>query len=139
MTEQAPRKGQPYRRKETSVFLCNYHFVFCPKRRRKILGGSIAARLEELLKQIAPEIECEIIELAIQPDHVHLFVSADPNWSPTQIIARFKGATSRALRQEFPVLLRMPSLWTRSYFVSTAGNISSQMILAYIQAQSTRD
>lgn len=129
----------PYRRKETSVFLCNYHFVFCPKRRKKILGGSIAARLEVLIRELAPQIGCEVIDLAIQPDHVHLFVSAEPDWSPTQLVARFKGATSRVLRQEFPVLLRMPSLWTRSYFVSTAGNISSATILAYIQAQATRE
>lgn len=131
--------SQPYRRNDTCVFLCNYHFVWCPKRRRKILGGSIATRLEALLKEMAPELECEIIELSVQLDHVHLFVSADPKWSPTQLVARFKGKTSRILRQEFPVLLRMPSLWTRSYFVSAAGNISSETIKKYIAEQSTRD
>ena len=131
--------SQPYRRRDTRVFLCSYHFVWCPKRRRKILGGSIAARLEALLREIAPEIDCEVLELSVQLDHVHLFVSADPNWSPTQLVARFKGKTSHVLREEFPVLKRMPSLWTRSYLVSTAGNISSETVQAYIAAQSTRD
>lgn len=130
--------SQPYRRKETSVFLLNYHFVFCPRRRRKVLGGSIAARLEILLKEIAPDIDAEIIEMSVQLDHVHLFVSCDPVWSPAQIVARFKGKTSRELRREFPYLQKMVSLWTRSYFVSTAGNISSEKIKEYIQAQSTR-
>lgn len=131
--------SQPYRRRETCVFLCNYHFVFCPKRRRKILGGSIANRLEALIKELLPELDCQLIELAIQPDHVHLFLSADPMWSPTQLIARIKGKTSRIMRSEFPVLKRMPSLWTRSYFVSTAGNIASETITKYIQEQNTRD
>jgi putative transposase len=131
--------SQPYRRNETAVFRCDYHFIFCPKRRRKILSGAIAARLEELLREMAPELECEIIELSVQVDHVRLSVSADPQWSPARLVAHFKGKTSRVLREEFPVLMRMPSLWTRSYFVSTAGNISSETIKQYISAQSTRN
>lgn len=131
--------SQPYRRSETSVFLLNYHFIWCPKRRRKILGGFIAARLETLLRETATELGCEVIDLAIQPDHVHFFVSATPDLAPNQIVGRLKGKSSRILRQEFPYLLRMPSLWTRSYFVSTAGNVASETVLAYIQAQSTRD
>lgn len=130
---------QPYRRKDTCVFLLNYHFVFCPKRRRKILGGSIAARLEVLIKELLPVIGCDLIELAIQPDHVHLFISADPTSSPAKLIGRIKGSTSHLLREEFPVLMRMPSLWTRSYFVSTAGNVSTETVMKYIAEQSTRD
>jgi putative transposase len=131
--------AQPYRRTETAVFLLNYHLIWCPKRRKKVLGGSIAARLEHLLREAAQEMGCEVIELAIQPDHLHFFVSAMPDVAPNQLVARFKGRTSRILRKEFPVLMRMPSLWTRSYFVSTAGNVSSEAVREYIAAQSTRD
>lgn len=131
--------GQPYRRSETAVFLLNYHLIFCPKRRRKILGGSIAERLEQLLRETATELGCEVIELAILPDHVHFFVSATPEHAPNQLVARFKVRSSRILRQEFPYLMKMPSLWTRSYFVSTAGNVATETIQKYIQAQSTRD
>jgi putative transposase len=131
--------GQPYRRSETAVFLLNYHLIWCPKRRRKILGGSIAERLEQLLRETANELGCEVIELAIQPDHVHFFVSATPDLAPNQIVARVKGKSSRILRQEFPYLMKMPSLWTRSYFISTAGNVATETIKQYIQAQSTRD
>ena len=130
---------QPYRRSETAVFLLNYHLIFCPKRRRKILSGSIAERLEVLLRETAQELGCEVIELAIQPNHVHFFVSATPDLAPNQIVGRLKGKSSRILRQEFPYLLRMPSLWTRSYFASTAGSVSTETIREYIQAQSTRD
>ena len=128
-----------YRHKQTCVFLCNYHLIFCPKRRRKILGGSIKERLETLLRETAAELECEILALEIMPDHVHFFVSATPQMAPNQLVARFKGKSSRVLRQEFPYLLRMPSLWTRSYFCSTAGVVSSETIRKYIEAQTTRD
>jgi putative transposase len=131
--------SQPYRRSETSVFLLNYHLIWCPKRRRRILGGKIAERLEQLLRETAQELGCEVIELAIQPDHLHFFVSATPEFAPNQLVARFKGRSSRVLREEFPVLMRMPSLWTRSYFVSTAGNVSSEAVTAYVAAQATRD
>jgi putative transposase len=131
--------AQPYRKSETATYLLNYHLIWCPKRRRKILGGSIAERLEQLLRETAQRMGCEVIALAIQPDHVHFFVSAPPDLAPMQLVQRFKGSTSRILREEFPGLMRMPSLWTRSYFVSTAGNVASETVWRYIQEQSTRD
>jgi putative transposase len=130
---------QGYRTKETCVFLLNYHIIWCPKRRRKVLLDRVKTRLEELIRETALFLECEILALEILPDHLHLFVSATPQWAPNQIIARLKGKSSRILRQEFPILRRMPSLWTRSYFISTAGNVSSDTIRRYIEAQSTRD
>lgn len=130
---------QGYRSKETCVFLVNYHLIWCPKRRRKVLVDRVRARLEELIRETAPELECEILALEILPDHLHLFVSATPQWAPNQLVARFKGKSSRILRQEFPILRRMPSLWTRSFFVSTAGNVAADTIQRYIEAQSTRD
>jgi putative transposase len=131
--------GQDYKHKETCVFLCNYHLIWCPKRRRRILGGSIKERLEEIIRETAPLIDCEVLALEIMVDHLHLFVSATPQWAPNQIVARLKGKSARLLRQEFPYLLRMPSLWTCSYFCSTAGNVSSDTIRRYIEAQPTRD
>lgn len=67
-----------------------------------------------------------------------LFVAAPPVFSPAQFVFRLKGATARLLRQEFAHLRRMPSLWTTSYFVSTAGNLAAETIERYFQAQSTR-
>jgi putative transposase len=67
-------------------------------------------------------------ELAIQPDHVHLFIRANPSTLPADIPPRIKGRSSHDLREEFPHLLTLPSLWTRSYFLSTAGNVSQEII-----------
>jgi len=131
--------GAEYQHKETCVFLCNYHLIWCPKRRRKILQGPPTDRLEAILRETAAEVGFDIRAREIMPDHLHLFVSADPQWAPNQIVARLKGKTSPLLRQEFPFLLKMPSLWTRSYFCSTAGNVSADTIRRYIETQRTRE
>ena len=126
---------QHNRHRQTSIFLLNYHFVWIPRRRRKVLTGTIAARLTELLHQYVEALDCTIIALEVMPDHIHCFINATPDLAPKQIMHRVKGATSRMLRKEFPVLRRMPSLWTRSYFVSTAGNVSSETVRHYINNQ----
>lgn len=130
--------NQRYRHKETSVFLLDYHLIFCPKRRRSVLKGSVKERLEEIIHEVAKDIEAEVLALEVMPDHVHLFVSAVPQMAPNAVVGRFKGASSRILRQEFPHLLKLPSLWTRSYFLSSAGNVSSSTIRRYIETQSKR-
>jgi putative transposase len=127
-----------YQHDRTKVYLINYHFVWTPKRRKKVLVGKIKERLEQLITEIAQEQNFTALSLVVQPEHVHLFVSANPVTPAHKIIKYFKGKTSRVLRQEFPELLKLPSLWTRSYFVSTAGNVSAETIQKYIEAQSTR-
>ena len=129
----------PYLHKNTSVSLLRYHFVWCPKRRRKVLVGNVAERLKDLLEQKTAELGWSIVAMEIMPDHVHLFLGTDPDVSPTQVMHALKGYTSRVLRQEFPGLQTMPSLWTRSYWVSTAGNVSAEVIQRYIAEQKTRD
>jgi putative transposase len=70
------------------------------------------------------------------PDHVHLFIQADPRLAPNSIIGQIKGFTSRVLRREFRELRsRLPTLWTRSYFVSTHGHVSDETIKRYIEEQ----
>jgi len=129
---------QKYRHKRTSVSLVNYHFVWCPRYRRKVLAGAVEARLKVLIQEVAQKLDLEIIALEIMPDHLHLFVNAPPTLSPHNIAARIKGVSSHHLRREFEHIARMPSMWTRSYFVSTAGNVSSETIQKYIQAQKKR-
>lgn len=124
-----------YNHKRTSVTMINYHIVFCPKYRRQILVGKIKVRLEEILNEVARENKWSIITKEIMPDHVHLFVLADTRSRPETVAKRFKGRSSRYLRKEFPELLKMPTLWTRSYFLSTAGNVSAETIKKYIEKQ----
>lgn len=125
-----------YQHEHHSVHLVVYHVIWCPKRRRKILNGPIHDRLAAIIHEVAEERNWHIIRLAIQPDHVHLFLRANPYTLPTDIPRLMKGRSSRLLREEFPALKKMPSLWTRSYFISTAGNVSSETIQRYIEAQS---
>lgn len=124
-----------YRRTRHAVYLCNYHFVWIPKRRKPVLVGKIRERLKQIIEEVCNENGWEILALEIMPDHVHLFLSAPPYFSPHIILRKIKGRSARILRQEFPELLKLPSMWTRSYFVSTAGNVSSETIKKYIEDQ----
>ncbi len=127
-----------YERSRNQVYLLNFHLVWCPKRRKKVLVGSVKDRLIEILGQIAVEKKVKILALEVMPDHLHLFVSCYPQIVLHKLVKAFKGRSSNLLRKEFPSLLRLPSLWTNSYFVSTAGNVSSETIRKYIEAQSTK-
>ena len=98
--------------------------------------GKIAERLAQIVREVAAEYDWQVLELAIQPDHVHLFLRANPYTLPTDIARLIKGRSSHLLREEFPYLMKMPSLWTRSTFYSTAGNVSADVIQQYIERQS---
>jgi putative transposase len=89
------------------------------------------------MKQVAQDKDWIILDLAVQPDHVHLFVSANTDVSIRDIVNAFKGRSSHDLRKEFPHLLKLPSLWTHAYFASTAGHVSSETIRKYIEEQKT--
>jgi putative transposase len=127
--------SQSYRRTNTIVSLINYHFIWIPRRRRKVLVGAVKTRVTELIHEKANELDCKIISLAVEPEHIHLFLNCSPGIAPKQIMHRIKGYSSYVLRKEFPHLKKMPSMWTRSYFVSTAGNVSSSTIEKYIANQ----
>jgi putative transposase len=128
-----------YQRDEHRVHPIVYHLIWTPKRRKPVLKGGVAQ-----------EDGWHILELAIDPDHMHLFVRASPSvaaanapalWA--RVVRHCKGFTSRELRRQYPFLKRLPSLWTRSYpsaslrtsFASTVGNVSSETIQRYIAAQ----
>lgn len=124
-----------YRHESNAVSLLNYHFVFIPKRRKKVLVGKIAERLQEIICEICHENRWRIIAMEIMPDHVHLFINAKPTDDPATTIRKIKGRASHHLRKEFPELLKLPTLWTPSYFVSTAGNICTETVKRYIAQQ----
>ena len=128
-----------YRTTKTTVSLINYHFIFCPRYRRKIfLIPNVEERFKHMVKFICDELEIEIIAIECDKDHTHMFLNCIPTLSPSDIMQKIKGATSRVLRDEFIELKKMPSLWTRSYFISTAGNVSSEMVKKYVENQKTR-
>lgn len=125
-----------YTHESHTVHLMVYHIIFCPKRRRKVLIGPIHDRLRQIIQEVVEEHQWSVIEGAIQPDHVHLFIRSNPYTLPTDIARLIKGRSAHLLREEFPILKRLPSLWTRSTFYSTAGNVSSEIIQKYIERQS---
>lgn len=128
-----------YRRTNTTVSLINYHFVFCPRYRRKIfLRSDVEERFKQLVQEVCEELDIVMVALECDKDHTHMFLNALPIFSPSDIMAKIKGVTSKKLREEFPHLQHLPSLWTRSYFVSTAGNVSSETIKRYVEQQKTR-
>lgn len=122
-------------RDEHRVHLIVYHLVWCPKRRKAVLGSTIAQDCQALIEQKCAEKGWTMVEWAIQPDHIHLFVRVWPTDSAAEVVKQYKGLTAHHLRQKYAVLRRLPSLWTRSYFASTAGKVSQEIIQRYIAAQ----
>lgn len=128
-----------YRKTKTTISLINYHFIFCPRYRRKIFDiPKVEDRFKDLVNSICEEMEIEIIAIECDKDHTHMFLNCLPSMSPADIMQQIKGYTSKILREEFKELSKMPSLWTRSYFVSTAGNVCSETIKRYVESQKTR-
>ena len=124
-----------YKSHNRAKYLCNYHIVWCPKYRRKLLFGNIKIRLEQIINDVCYAKQSEVIALEVMPDHVHLFVSVNPRVAPFKIVKAVKGRSSNFLRKEFPELLKMPTLWSGSYFLSSAGDVSSATIKKYIENQ----
>src|SRR3989339_1186299 len=115
-----------------------YHFVWIPKYRKRALKGLIKERLDQLLHDCAEINQFEIMELSIQPDHIHLLLSAKPRYSPSEIMRLIKGGSSRIIRQEFPELQEFlwgDSFWADGYFVSTHSTVTEDIIKDYIENQ----
>ena len=115
-----------------------YHFVWIPKYRKRVLKEGIKSRLEQLFNQCSEVNQFEILELSIQPDHVHLLLSAKPRYSPSEIMRLIKGGSSRIVRQEHPELEEFfwgDSFWADGYFVSTHSTVTEDIIKDYIRNQ----
>ena len=127
--------------KSSCAYNINYHLVWCPRYSKPILKES---RVKEFLKEqiytIAATKDYEVLALEIMPDHLHLFISASPFESPMAIIKVFKGVTALRLFKKFPELRDRywkGKLWSPSYYVGTAGQVSSETIKKYIDANSS--
>ena len=98
--------------------------------------GGVDKRLEEIIYQVAKELDCEILELEGMPDPVHVLCEVDPQFGMHQFVKWVKGVRSRLLRQGFLHLKsRLPTLWTLSYFVSTVGGVPIAVLKQYIENQ----
>lgn len=125
-----------YQRDEHRIHLIIYHLIWCPKRRKKVLIDEVEKDCRDLILKKCEQKGWKILELAINDDHVHLFVGVFPTNSAAEVVKECKGITSNRLRKKYPHLLKLPAMWTRSYFASTAGQVSAETIQKYIEAQS---
>jgi putative transposase len=128
-----------YDKSRSATYNVGYHIIWCTKYRRKVLSDVIQARLKEVVEAKALELNVRIETIETMPDHVHLFVKANPVDSPHHLVKHFKGITSFTLRKEFPELKRrLPCLWTRSYYVESVGHISETVVKKYIEDQKSK-
>jgi putative transposase len=131
--------GVTLRTNANIAFQCAYHVVWCPKYRRRVIGGRMEARLKEIIAEVIAEKGAWLVELETMPDHVHLLVEVDPQFGIHRLVKAIKGRSSRVLRQEFPWLRsRLPTLWTNSYFVATVGGAPLSVIKRYVEDQKSR-
>ena len=125
------------------VYNINYHMVWSTKYRKKVLTGDVVDYLKQLHEQIASEKGITLREQEVMPDHVHLFITAHPKFSPSQIVKIFKGITAKELFETFPSLRnRMYNkghLWNPSYYCGTMGDVTKDIILRYIEMQKAKD
>jgi putative transposase len=98
------------------------------------LTGEIAERLRALIEESAGEASYDPLVIVVRPDRVYLAAVAPPTMSPHQIVCQVKARTSRALRDEFPELMRIPTLWTRAYLVMAGDKLTADEVLSRFEA-----
>ncbi|WP_336845064.1 IS200/IS605 family transposase [Providencia rettgeri] len=129
-------------RKRHSVSKLVVHLIFTTKYRRRLFDGKMISQLREAFCSAAGKLECEILEIDGEPDHVHLLVAYPPKLAVSVMVNNLKSVSSRLLRQQ-NTHLRMQSktglLWSRSYFVCSTGGVTIETLRAYVQSQSTPD
>lgn len=125
----------------------NYHIVWIPKYRKKLLVNKVRDVLADIIQGQCQDLGIDCLALEIMPDHVHLFVSATPNHTPALIVKQIKGNTSIQLRRVFPELKHLgmnfkknySALWARGYYCGSAGHVSQDAVKRYILEQEGKD
>jgi putative transposase len=120
---------------------CKYHLVWIPKYRKKALYGQLRQYLGPLIKDLASQRECQILEGHLMPDHVHALVSIPPKYAVSQVVGFFKGKSAIQVARVYMGQKRSfigQHFWARGFFVSIVG-IDEQTLRAYIQAQERED
>jgi len=127
------------RKTRHSTYNINYHLVWIPKTRMKVLTKPFDKVVESTIRRVCAWNGWIPMALQIMPDHVHLFVSAQPKWAPAQVVQRLKAWTSRDLRQQFSIIRDTrfsDDFWASSYYCGTAGHVSAEVVARYIRENS---
>lgn len=121
------------------IYSCQYHVIFCPKYRRPVLDPPYDRLLKENFMQTAADNGFSILQMEVMPDHVHLLIDCDPRFGINKCVRLLKGNSSHFLRNGYPELKKkLPTLWTRSAFISTVGAVSLEIVQKYIADQKNR-
>jgi putative transposase len=119
-------------------YKCEYHVVFTPKYRFRILTGTLKLQVEQDIRAICQWREVEVEELSVQQDHVHLVCSIPPKYSISEVLGTLKGKIAMRIFKSYPDLKRKPywgnHFWVRGYFISTVG-LDADMIKRYVKHQ----
>ena len=127
-----------YRHGAHTVFEIHLHLVWTTKYRKAIMSGEVGLRVRELIKQVCRDEEVEIMKGHVSKDHVHLFVSIPPQVTISRLVQRLKGKSSHSLLAEFEHLRKTfwgRHVWARGYFCCSSGNVTDEVITAYIENQ----
>ena len=131
-----------YRKEPHTVYDIKYHLVWVTKYRYKVLKGDLALRMRDLIRKICEQHDGRIIRGHVSQDHVHLFVSAPPQLSVSQVMQYVKGKSSRRLQEEYPSLRKRywgRHLCARGYFCATSGTVTDEMIEAYLEKHASEE
>lgn len=129
-----------YRKEENGFYSCQYHVVFCTKHQRKLLDENISVRLSEIIREIALEKEFSVLEMKISTNQVHLLLDCNPEIGIVNYVKSIKHTSAKILKEEFPHLrVTAPALWTRSTFISSAGDVDIDIINEYIDVQKKKN
>ena len=129
----------PLRRTRHAVYDLKYHFVWTPKYRKQILTGEVADFVERTLRRIAEEYEWEIEEVAVQAEHVHVFMQVGPKYGPARVVQIMKSISAREVFEAYPHLRKQlwaGRFWGAGYFVRSVGDeVTAEVIRHYIRYQ----
>ena len=120
---------------------CKYHIVFIPKGRKKAIFGAIRKHLGEMLRELARQKDCKIVEGHLMPDHVHICISIPPKHAVSYVVGYIKGKSAIGIARQFAGRSKNftgENFWARGYFVSTVG-LDEEMVRAYIRHQEGED
>jgi putative transposase len=126
-----------------SAYHTEYHIVWIPKYRYRVLNPGVKAYLVKLFPKVMSEIPgCEIVKYSIQPDHIHMIMIIPPKYAVSAIVGKIKGMTSSQIRKKFGWMKlrysRENVVWSPGYFVSTVG-VDEARILRYVEYQGRQD
>ena len=121
-----------------TTWKCQYHIVFIPKYRKKVLYGRVREDVRDIIKTLCEYKKVDIVGGAVCPDHVHLCVSIPPKISVSDFMGYLKGKSALMIYDRHPELESKWSkaFWARGYYVATVGNLTEDAIKKYIAEQS---